>query len=264
MKHYLLIIYIFIFCSCFTPEKLAHNGICAHRGANSTHPENTIPAFIKAVRLGVQQIELDVQRTKDNYLILMHDSKVDRTTDGKGMVGDLTFAAIRMLDAGLKKDEKFKGTKVPTLEEALDVIPKNIWINVHLKGDEQTALMVAKVIVEKNMVEQAFLACSRSCAMAVRNVYPEIMICNMERHVNNISRYVDETIDWECQFIQLRQLCTTEEMFQLKQAGVRVNYFGVESPEHFKALIEAGVDFLLIDDIEQYRDVAAKVKIFLK
>ena len=63
---------------------MPERGICAHRGANSTHPENTLPAFEEAIRLGAHMIELDVRQTKDGHLVLMHDATIDETTNGKG------------------------------------------------------------------------------------------------------------------------------------------------------------------------------------
>src|SRR5215475_16084182 len=86
--------------------------VVAHRGFKAVAPENTIAAFDAAAAVGGDYMELDVHVTKDGELILMHDAKVDRTTNGKGAVRDLTFAEIRKLDAG-------KGQQVPTLREAL-------------------------------------------------------------------------------------------------------------------------------------------------
>jgi len=234
------------------PVELPLRGLCAHRGVNSTFPENTLPAFREAVRLNAQQIEFDVARTKDGRLVIMHDATVDRTTDGKGAVDELTFKQIRVLDAGIKKDPKFAGTKVPTFEEVLDMLPRDVWLNVHMKADETAAVMAAKVIVKKKRTHQAFIACNRACADAVRKAYPQVMICNMERQSGDVARYVRETIEQQCQFIQLTALCTPEEMQQLKSAGVKVNFFGVQSPEHCRQLQAAGVDFPLVDALEEY------------
>ena len=251
---FLCISLVFILACIPLPEKsdLPQRGLCAHRGVNSTFPENTLPAFAEAVRLGAQQVEFDVCRTKDGQLVIMHDATVDRTTDGEGAVSELTFEQIRNLDAGIKKDAKFAGTKVPTFDEVIDMLPQNVWLNVHMKADEIAAVMVAKLIVEKNRTHHAFIACNRSCADAVRKVYPQVMICNMERHGDDVSRYVRETIEQKCQFLQLTALCSPEEMQLLKSAGVKVNFFGVQSPEHCRQLIEVGVDFPLVDDLEQY------------
>ena len=74
-------------------------GICAHRGASDTHPENTLAAFREAIRLGVHMIEFDVALSKDGQLVLMHDTTVDRTTHGNGPVSELTLAELKKLDA---------------------------------------------------------------------------------------------------------------------------------------------------------------------
>ena len=247
---------VLFFILAFTPlpddGELPLRGLCAHRGVNSTFPENTLPAFQEAVRLGAQQIEFDVCRTLDGQLVIMHDATVNRTTNGTGAVSELTFAQIRQLDAGIKKDPKYAGTIVPTFEEVLELLPENIWLNVHMKADETAAVMVAKVIVEKKRDHQAFIACNHACADAVRKAYPQVMICNMERQGGDVSRYVRETIEQKCHFLQLTALCTPDEMQQLKSAGVKVNFFGVQSPEHCRQLIAAGVDFPLVDDLEAY------------
>src|SRR5262245_59458690 len=86
--------------------------IVAHRGFKAVAPENTIAAFEEAARVGADYMELDVRPTKDGELILMHDAKVDRTTNGKGPVSDFLFVDIRKLDAG-------KGQPVLTFPEAL-------------------------------------------------------------------------------------------------------------------------------------------------
>ena len=236
---------------------LPERGLCAHRGVNSTHPENTIPAFEEAIRLKAQQIEFDVDQTKDGRLVIMHDATVDRTTDGTGRVRDLTFEQIRALDAGSWKDAKFAGTKVPTLEETLEIMPHDIWLNVHLKGNREAALMTAKVIVETKRTHQAFLACSRSIAQAVKEAYPEMKICNMERRSGDPDRYARETIEWNAEFIQLANELPKPEMIEaLKQAGVKINYFPTQTPEQYRELVKVGIDFPLVDDFKAFVEPA--------
>lgn len=109
----------------------------AHRGASGYYPENTMLAFEKAVELGSNGVETDVQLTKDGHLILIHDEKLNRTTDGIGYVKDYTLNEIRKLDAGCFKDKAFSGAKIPTAEELIEfAIEKNIIINFELKTGE--------------------------------------------------------------------------------------------------------------------------------
>ena len=228
-------------------EKLPEQGICAHRGENGIFPENTVPGFQEAVRLGASQVEFDVRRTKEGRLVIMHDPTVDRTTNGTGRVDELTFEEIRRLDAGIKKDNRFSGTKIPTLEEALDCLPRNIWINVHTSASNPEE--IARIIIAKNRQHQAFMACGRQAAVAVKKEHPQMLICNMERQGEDVSRYIRETIEWKCDFLQLHKLGTPEEMKTLKDAGVRINFFWANNPKHFRELIEAGVDFPLVDNM---------------
>jgi len=238
-------------------EKLPQRGISAHRGENGTFPENTVPGFQEAVRLGASHVEFDVRRTKDGRLIIMHDATVDRTTNGKGAVAELTFDEIRSLDAGIKKSERFAGTTVPTFEEALDCLPRNIWINVHTAAREPEE--IAKIILEKKREHQTFMACGRKAALAVKKEYPQILICNMERQGEDVSRYIRETIEWKCDFLQLLQPGTPEEMKALKDAGVRINYFAAQNLRHFRELVEAGVDFPLVDNTGAFIETAKEL-----
>src|SRR5438067_4161319 len=105
----------------------------AHRGEHLHHPENTIPAFQEAIRLGADFIEVDVRTTADGKLVLSHDGKVDRRTNGQGDVAKMTFDEVRALDAGIKSGPQFARTKVPTFDEALDLARGKIGIYVDVK-----------------------------------------------------------------------------------------------------------------------------------
>lgn len=106
----------------------------AHRGASYDAPENTMASFRKAVEMKADYIEMDVQETKDGELVIIHDTTVDRTTDGKGNVKDLTLSEIRKLDAGRKFDPSYSGEKVPTFDEVLDAFPGKVGLLVELKA----------------------------------------------------------------------------------------------------------------------------------
>ncbi|MBQ8344399.1 MAG: hypothetical protein IJY41_04355 [Clostridia bacterium] len=109
--------------------------VAAHRGWCSKYPENTILAFKRAIELGVDQLELDVRVTKDGELVVIHDSTVDRTTNGKGRVRDLTLDELKALDAGIHKGEEFKGEKIPTFTELMELVKNHpiITIDIELK-----------------------------------------------------------------------------------------------------------------------------------
>ncbi|SVD04668.1 uncharacterized protein METZ01_LOCUS357522, partial [marine metagenome] len=92
----------------------------AHRGASSYAPENTFAAFDLALDMGVNDIELDVHFTKDNYIVVIHDDTVERTTNGVGYVSGLTLAQLKKLDAGSWFGKDFTEQRISTLTEILD------------------------------------------------------------------------------------------------------------------------------------------------
>jgi len=100
-----------------------------HRGAMGYQPENTLISFEKAIQLGVDMIEMDVEKCKTGELIIIHDQKVDRTTNGEGYVADFSFEEIKKLDAG-------NGEKIPTVQEVLNLVKNRVKINLELKNPD--------------------------------------------------------------------------------------------------------------------------------
>ena len=234
-------------------------GVCAHRGASDTHPENTIAAFREAIRLGAQMIEFDVALTGDGKLVLMHDHTIDRTTDGSGRVEEWLLADLKKLDAGSWKNSRFEGERIPTLSEALNMMPNNIWLNVHLKGGVGLAEKTAHLIASKNRLHQAFLACGADAATAARAAEPRIKICNMERQANTL-QYVNETIQAGCEFIQLLGGEGVDPIHtkRLRDNGVKVNYCCTNDASMLGRLLEDGVEFPLVDRVGEMLKVADK------
>ena len=268
MKHLLLTTIaavLLVGCSSFNHSvwvasfQMPTRGICAHRGVSDSHPENTIAAFHEAIRLGAQMIELDVALSSDGKLVLMHDYTVDRTTDGSGRVEELMLADLKQLDAGSWKGSRFKGERIPTLKETLDIMPHNIWLNIHLKGGVDLAEKTTRLIASKNRLHQAFLACGASAATAARRVEPRIKICNMDRQANTL-KYVNETIQFRCEFIQLLGGESVDPMHtrRLREYKIRINYCCANDPAKVDRLFEDGVEFPLVDRVGEMLEVADK------
>ena len=124
-----------------------------HRGARAYAPENTMTSFKKALEIGVDAVELDVRKTKDNQLVVVHDADVKRTTNGEGMVSELTLKEIKGFSAE-------GGEKIPTLEEALDFLDKKVKVLIELKEagvEKQVLSVVHGKGMEKNVVIISFL-----------------------------------------------------------------------------------------------------------
>ena len=110
--------------------------IYAHRGASGHAPENTLESFALAVSMGADGVELDVHISADGELIVIHDEKVDRTTNGTGYVKDLTLEQLKALDASCGK-EAYRGAKIPTLGEVYDLLrDTGLHVNVEIKTDQ--------------------------------------------------------------------------------------------------------------------------------
>ena len=253
-----------LFMGYATSRDMPDRGICAHRGAMNTHPENTLAAFREAVRLGAHMIELDVRMTKNGHLVILHDETVDRTTNGKGKISELTIDEVKHLDAGSWKSNKFSDERIPTLKEALAIMPEDIWLNIHIKGGERAGIKVARVIVDENRVHQAFLACESDAANGAKEISRDIMICNMERQ-DDRNEYIDETIRQKSQFIQLLRKRTSQdtkfEIATLKQHNIRINYCCTDSSDEVKTLLKSGVDFILTNKLAEMLEAAESVGI---
>jgi glycerophosphoryl diester phosphodiesterase len=110
-----------------------HIRIIAHRGGANLAPENTLAAFRQAIDLGVDMIEIDVHLSKDGHIMVIHDFTLDRTTTGKGKIADMTLKQIRKYDAGVKFNEKFRGEKVPTLDETMELLNGKTGLLIEIK-----------------------------------------------------------------------------------------------------------------------------------
>ncbi|MBQ8131600.1 MAG: glycerophosphoryl diester phosphodiesterase membrane domain-containing protein [Bacilli bacterium] len=128
--------------------------VTAHRGASVAYPENTMSAFIGAKKQGADWIELDVQQTKDQVIIVSHDTNLKRVTGINKDVIDLTYEEIEKLDAGSFKDTKFKGEKIPTLEEVIDFAKENnMRLNIELKPTGKEKDFQSKCVITSQVYE---------------------------------------------------------------------------------------------------------------
>ena len=96
--------------------------LTAHRGWRAKYPENTMRGFREAMKLDIDGIEMDVRMTKDYRIVICHDPNLDRTTDKSGWIRNMTLEEVREADAGIKFGEEFKGEKIPTMEEFLELM----------------------------------------------------------------------------------------------------------------------------------------------
>jgi glycerophosphoryl diester phosphodiesterase len=154
---------------------MARTLVCAHRGVSAYFPENTLVAIEEAVKIGAPMTEIDVRRTADGHVVLMHDETIDRTTSGCGAVTGLTLEDICCCDAGSWKGEQFVGETVPTLADVLDVCRDGgMFLCIEIKQYDLAA-DVAALVEGCGMVDSTVvISFDFDCVCQVRRANPHI------------------------------------------------------------------------------------------
>ena len=241
-------------------------GVIAHRGDVKEFPENTLPAFESAIRKGAEMVELDEWRCKTGELVVMHDRAVDRTTNGHGLIADLTLAEIKALDAGSRKDARFAGTKVPTLEEALSVFPKTgILLNIHCKTGD-AALEVAELLRRTGRLAQGILmmdsesdlaAIKSKCLWVKTGFVIRIKKWGVPWTEEDAWRQIRNAAKVGVEFLQILPNChcTREQLTFLHDHGIRTTYFVANTAKTMDELAREGHDFIFTDTYSELRPV---------
>lgn len=136
--------------------------ITCHRGYSAAAPENTLPAFQAAIDIGADCIELDVQMTKDGVVVVSHDPTLQRCTGVNRRICDMTYEEVRALDAGSFFGPEFAGTKIPTLQEVIDLCRGKIKLNIEIKNNAATPALeaeVARLIADNDLLNEACVTC---------------------------------------------------------------------------------------------------------
>lgn len=209
-----------------------------HRGARAYAPENTITSFKKAIEIGIDAIELDVRKTKDNKLVVIHDTDVKRTTNGKGLVSELKLAEIKELSTEGSE-------KIPTLEEALDFIDKKVKVFIELKEagiEEQVLDLVHKKGMADNVVIVSFL---EEALRKVRNMDNKIETGLIyARHSNPLKAALELKANY---LLALYRFTHTANVEKAHQNGLKIIVWTVNTVEEVKEYSEKSVDGITSD-----------------
>jgi glycerophosphoryl diester phosphodiesterase len=119
-----------------------------HRGAMSLAPENTLAAFAMAREVGADGVEFDAQLSADGELVIIHDHTLERTTDGHGAVSNHSLAELKQLHAGRWFDARYSGERIPTLQEVIDLLGNEMFLNIELKGGHGESVELPDRVVE--------------------------------------------------------------------------------------------------------------------
>lgn len=245
-----------VFAAEPTTGELRQFDTVAHRGAAGYAPENTIAAFDKALEMKADYIEIDVQRSKDGALVVIHDTTVDRTTDGNGKVGELTIEELRSLDAGSFKGEQFAGEKIPTFEEILDRYHGKIGILIELKAPELYPGIeeaVAQELKERNLdkpqndkiIIQSFNFESMKKMDALLPKVPIGVLTYSSLHTTDAA--LQEFAKYADLFNPSYGLVSKELVDKVHNLGMEIQSWTVRSPESAQFLIDMKVDGIITD-----------------
>ena len=232
----------------------------AHRGFSGRYPENTIAAFDAAVKLGYAWMELDVRRSADGVIVVMHDATVDRTTNGTGEVASLTWAELRALDAGSWKGAEFAGERIPTLEEVLQRVGGRAQVVVELKLPREHIPEVIDVVRRCDAFGWTLTtAFDWETILDVRRLAPEWRTA----WLTNMKDIAPEDAVARCAGAGVSQLsshCDRTDRNLVEKAhaaGLLVRCWGVgnDQGEQMRRLIHMGVDGMTTN----YPDVLARI-----
>lgn len=250
----------------FTLAAAASAGVLVHghRGARAVLPENTIPAFEHAIQAGADVLELDLGITKDDVVVVSHDSRVNPTIcsgpQEHPAIRDLTLAELRQYDCGSKKNPAYPkqkpvpGTRIPTLDEVLQLAPRGKFeFNIETKmapgiDPEHFARLVLDVVrkhkLEKRVILQSF---DFRTLRAMKRLAPEIRLSALYQGAPR--DFVEIAKDAGASIVSPHYtLVTKERVDKAHAAGLQVVPWTANKPENWRKLIDAGVDAIITDD----------------
>jgi len=222
--------------------------LMAHRGASGLAPENTLAAFRLCLDYLPDWIELDVHATADGEIVVMHDATVDRTTDGTGVIAELSLAQIKALDAGSWKGEEFAGERVPTLAEVAALVGDTARLNIEIKGGGDPLTFVGQVI--DILGEGGCLRCSMissfgvAAVKAAQALSDEPALALITGHAEDLQIVMAEEFGW----LNLHHAGVTPELVRKAHGkGIDVCAWTVNDLSRWEEFKQMGVTTLCTD-----------------
>lgn len=217
--------------------------IIGHRGAAGLEPENTLPSFQRAIDLGVDAIELDIHY-QDQRLWVIHDSKLDRTTNGTGRLAGYNTTQLRALDAG-------NGAKIPFLEEVIALTPVDLLLNIELKGSA-TAAPLAKLLDQHNHPKLLVSSFNHQELRDFARLRPEVPVAPL------FDRWREDPVATGLEFgsgyIHLSARIASEQRCQqIIAAGMQILVYTVNEVELARSLAARGVSGIFTDYPDRFR-----------
>ncbi len=232
--------------------------VVAHRGFSGKAPENTIAAFNLALETGVSMIEFDVQMSKDNKVVVIHDSTVDRTTDGTGKVSDMELHELKMLDAGSWFDEKYRNERIPTLEEAIELIIPDALVNIELKSnrivrkaDTRIVNATVDIIRKKKLIDRVLFSSFNHKLIKYLKEYEHRahtgVIFHPVMHFGRVPSALAAPSRSEV-FVCSKREVTRRRIADAENHNIIIGVYGVDHPDNIKEMLSQGIHVLVSDN----------------
>ena len=239
--------------------RAADLGIISHRGAASVAPENTLSAVQAGIAQGVEFVEIDLRLTRDRVPILMHDADVDRTTNGVGNVTTLRYSDIESLDAGSWFADEFRGERIPTFNDFLDVFtPARSLAFIELKGlwrEDDVANLVTHIHdarITERVVLQSF---NVDTMLNVASVAPETVTVLLTRDLSPETVTLIETLGVDGIGARLRIIeSEIETVRRLQEQGIGSFAYTLNDEVAWEAAASVGVDLIVTDNAAQLQE----------
>ncbi len=245
-------------------ELMPYPRVCAHRGFSTIAPENSMAAFGAAVALGAQEIEFDLWYTADGEIVSIHDSTLERVSDGFGKVYEHTYDELLKLDFGSKHSEEFSGLKIVTFEEILKKFACHVVMNVHIKSvSDRLTCFYSREHMQKiiDLIDKYdcrkyvyFMSGNDNVLSLAREMAPDIARCCGEepavtRKELESTRIVERALALGCKKVQFfKPFFTQADIDKAHKNGLVCNVFWSDDREEAVKLVDMGIDTVLAND----------------
>ena len=238
----------------------------AHRGESFIAPENTLAAIKLAWVNDDDGIEIDVRLSKDNKIVVIHDSNTKRTSGVPGRIKSLSLESLKKLDVGIWKGRKWLNERIPTLEEVFKSVPNGKFVMVEIKSSI-TIIPILKKLIQKTSIKnsQIKLAGFGLKKMSeVKKTFPQIEVYRIKRvdreniilNSYRLNRLIKSAKKYNLNGVSLSYSgwLSKKKIEKIKSAGLKVFVWTVDKPSNASRLISAGIDGIISNKAEWLRD----------
>ena len=239
----IILLFIHSFLCCFCCDTTI---IIAHRGVSSLAPENTIPAFQLGIDLNVDYIELDVQKSSDDSLMVIHDPTVNGTTNYSGLVSAYSYSQLKQMDAGSWFSNEYLGTEIPTLYESLALAQGKTKVCVELKASNIES-QAMQLIEDMGMIDDVVIfSFSLSQLQIVKNINPNIKVCFLSSIMTPGD--IDEALSIDAEILGVGQDPSVANIMAARNAGLEIWNYTVNDARSMLNKMSKGLTGIITDN----------------